>query len=366
MKRIFIALLLVCLTAFLAHLNAQTTGWNYNATSEKADAKPAEQTYKKLPRNARKQFDGMTFVPAGTFVMNRLEHYITATANDTCLLLGNVPRRVSVDAFFISNHEVSNSEYRAFTSWVTMRTAMDILASHYPERCLPNGHYNEAIPVDWNDSLLNGNLYFADEQRFIYKNMLNTDKLIYNYPDADTGMIGIPIYPDTLCWVNDFRYSYNEPFSRLYFQHPAYDNYPVAGVSWNQAMAYCQWRTDRLNEDILISKKILKQKSYYFSTHAFLADSVNSNYACYLYPSFRLPTEAEWEYAALEVDPKTNKQSVYPWWGSTLYNNKGQWLVNAGPIFDVNGVCIKSYTDDGASLTAPIMSYFPNSKGLYN
>ncbi|HOY38916.1 MAG TPA: SUMF1/EgtB/PvdO family nonheme iron enzyme, partial [Bacteroidales bacterium] len=259
--------------------------------------------YKELPKKARKHFEGIIFVQGGTFTMGKSSQDMSFTDKDSTLLVGYFPRRVTVSSFFISDHEVTNAEYREFTRWVTIRNAMDILAIKYPERRLPNGHYNESIPFDWNDTVLEAFMFFPEHERYYRRKEMDVSKLTYPYiretvndslfqlysdsayrtmPQKLLYMsyeeVKVSVYPDTLCWVNDFAYSYNEPMSQMYFWHPAYDNYPVVGVSWHQAMAYCQWRSDRLNEDILIAEKILKQRSFYFTTDEFLMDTANYDY----------------------------------------------------------------------------------------
>ncbi|MBI4944773.1 MAG: SUMF1/EgtB/PvdO family nonheme iron enzyme [Bacteroidetes bacterium] len=140
----------------------------------------------------------------------------------------------------------------------------------------------------------------------------------------------INVYPDTLAWVHDFTYSFNEPMTNNYFWHPAYDEYPVVGVTWKQARAFCVWRTQYLN-------------SYLAGMgHAIVND-------------FRLPTETEWEYGArggLSLSP-------YPWGGPYIRNARGCFLGNFKPMRG-------SYTDDGGLHTVHIFSYSPNEWGFYN
>ncbi len=140
----------------------------------------------------------------------------------------------------------------------------------------------------------------------------------------------VNVYPDTLAWVHDFTYSFNEPMTNNYFWHPAYDDYPVVGVSWKQCRAFCVWRTQYLN-NYLVS-----------IGHA----SVND---------FRLPTESEWEYGArggLDLSP-------YPWGGPYIRNARGCFLGNFKPMRG-------SYIDDGGFHTVHIFSYSPNEWGFYN
>lgn len=140
----------------------------------------------------------------------------------------------------------------------------------------------------------------------------------------------IHIYPDTLCWMSDYTYSYNEPLTRQYFWHPAYDRYPVVGVNWRQAEAFCSWRT------------CLKDAYQRSTGEATLHE-------------YRLPTESEWEYAArggLDMVP-------YPWGGDYTRNYLGCFVANFKPMRG-------SYSDDGGSYTVMVGSYQPNQYGLYD
>ncbi|MEM4313629.1 MAG: SUMF1/EgtB/PvdO family nonheme iron enzyme [Thermoplasmata archaeon] len=139
----------------------------------------------------------------------------------------------------------------------------------------------------------------------------------------------INVYPDTLAWVHDYTYSFNEPMTNMYFWHPAYDNYPVVGISWKQARAFSIWRSLLLN-------------NYLIGTGQSIVND------------FRLPTESEWEYAARGGLDK----SPYPWGGPYIRNSKGCFLGNFKPIRG-------SYIDDGGFHTVYIYSYNPNDYGLY-
>jgi len=139
----------------------------------------------------------------------------------------------------------------------------------------------------------------------------------------------INIFPDTLAWVHDFTYSFNEPMTNMYFWHPAYDNYPVVGISWKQASAFCVWRTQLMNNYL----------NHIGET------SVND---------FRLPTESEWEWAARGG----LAESQYPWGGPYIRNSRGCFLGNFKPMRG-------SYMDDGGFETVGVYSYNPNDFGLY-
>ena len=129
--------------------------------------------------------------------------------------------------------------------------------------------------------------YLDKEDSYNGEKMLDVKKFVYSYKTINVDKAArtdeklikpycrkkVPIYPDTTVWIKDFNYSYNEPMHNNYFYHTAFDNYPVVGVSWIQSKAFADWRTQYLNS---INKEVDKSRS----------------------PAFRLPSEAEWEYAA--------------------------------------------------------------------
>lgn len=142
----------------------------------------------------------------------------------------------------------------------------------------------------------------------------------------------VAVYPDTLVWRKDFAYEYNDPMIESYFNHPSYDDYPVVGVTWDQANAFCAWRSQ-------LYETVAKQRN--------MPSNTRLNYS--------LPTEAEFEYAAR--GGKT--QTKYPWGGPYIRNAKGCLQAN----FKVGR---GNYADDGALYTVKAKSYFPNDYGLYN
>lgn len=140
----------------------------------------------------------------------------------------------------------------------------------------------------------------------------------------------VNVYPDETCWINDFDNAYNEPYVRMYFSHPGYDEYPVVGTSWEQATAYCVWRTEQYKASLYLPPG-------------------------YTVEPFRLPTEGEWEYAA-RAGRSENK---YPWDTNEFQSGKGCFLGNFKPG-DGN------YTKDGHLITSRVGSYLPNEFGLYD
>lgn len=139
----------------------------------------------------------------------------------------------------------------------------------------------------------------------------------------------INVYPDTLCWVRDFTYAFHDPMTNMYFHHPAYDNYPVVGVTWPQAKAFSVWRSQYLNSWLIAMGELYMN-------------------------DFRLPTESEWERAARG----DLAQSQYPWGGPYTRNAYGCFLANFKPMRG-------RYQEDGGFHTVKAFSYQPNGFGLY-
>lgn len=138
----------------------------------------------------------------------------------------------------------------------------------------------------------------------------------------------INIYPDTTCWVNDFKNSDNETYLRNYFSNPAYNDYPVVGVTWEQANAFCAWRTEYLLKGLGPEARYVQR--------------------------YRLPTEAEWEYAA-----RGKQQNEFPWENADVKNGNGCFYANFKPDRG-------NYTADGNLISSKVGIYSANSNGLYD
>ncbi len=298
---------------------------------------------------------GMLLIPQGSYTMGNDDEDITgATVSQT--------KVVSVSAFYMDQTEISNNEYRQFVHWVRDSIARKILGEEVSEDFLyTENQYGEEIDPGiinwdmkfrWDDDEVREALevmYLPDYERFYGKKEFDTRKFMYEYSwidweaaaarkNREQGRIDrsvfirkdfINVYPDTLAWVHDFTYSFNEPMTNSYFWHPAYDNYPLVGVSWKQARAFSIWRSELLNN--FLSQRGMTTVQY-----------------------FRLPSESEWEWAArggLDNNP-------YPWGGPYIRNTKGCFLGNFKPLRG-------NYVDDGGLYTVAVNAYNPNDYGLF-
>jgi sulfatase modifying factor 1 len=316
---------------------------------------------------------GMIFVPQGSFTMGEDDQDVPWAQN-------SYARTVTVDPFWMDETEITNNEYRQFVFWVRDSIMRRMLGEVLDDYIISEDQFGNPIEpprinwdmkIDFGDEEVNetlSELYYNDQERFYGKKEIDTRKLMYEYFWVDlqqaakksnrynyqtkqyegfvTNVDGekieikdrsnfiirdvVNVYPDTLCWIADFTYSFNEPMTTRYFWHPAYDNYPVVGVTWKQASAFCIWRSNLLNGALSASGQPPVHE-------------------------YRLPLESEWEYAArggLE-------HSMYPWGGYYTRNKEGCFLANFKPLRG-------NYIDDGGSVTLAVGTYQPNEYGLYD
>lgn len=277
---------------------------------------------------------GMVYVPSGTLVIGQSDQDVFSTYTQ-------MPKSISIHGFFMDDTEITNNEYRQFVHYVKDSIAHTIMGD-FTETEAGDEIIDWEYELDYTDETLD-EMYFQGDNAFAGAKEINTTSLIYEYEWIDwrraadskvktrSSLINKEkeaIYPDTLCFIRDFAYSYNEPYARNYFHHPAFDDYPVVGVNWKQARAFCNWRTRYWNENVS-------------------PDQPNSE-------EFRLPYEAEWEHAARGG----NELAPYPWGGYYVRNAKGCLLANFKPGRG-------NYPEDGGLYTVKADAYFPNDYGLY-
>ena len=337
---------------------------------------------------------GMTLVPGGAFIMGK--------SDDDLANVQDAPTKtVTVRSFYMDETEITNSEYRQYVNWVRdsiVRMRLAISADELGEKNDPKGkgkkggsiadyafvdadttkmsvydkymydnYYsvgsgddpyagrklNKKVPLKWKTgeypdaayAEVMDTMYIPEEEAYNGQRTIDVEKLKFRYSwmdiqaaaKAKTGKRKefirkeeVKIYPDTTVWIKDFAYSYNEPMHNDYFWHAAYGDYPVVGVNWKQAKAFCAWRTLYHNAE----RKRRHQ------------ENVNT---------YRLPTEAEWEYAArggLE-------SGTYPWGGPYARSDRGCYLANFKPARG-------DYAADQALYTVEAQSYEPNDYNLYN
>ena len=342
--------------------------------------------------------------PYGMVLIDRGSMKVGPAENDSVWGIEASARGISVDAFWMDETEITNSKYKQFLYWVRDSIIRERLADpayggneafkieedEEGNPITPHLNWNKAIP--WKnpsedearaiESVYRTNpitgVRELDPEQMIYryevynmteavkrKNRLDASRRDYNTDhevktelptiSKDTAYIDdegrirretvtraltgdydflntyiVNVYPDTTCWVNDFKNAYNEKYVRMYFSHAGYNDYPVVGVSWEQANAFCNWRTEFL-------RKSLGKEGVYVEP-------------------YRLPTEAEWEFAA-RAGVNKNK---YPWEGDLpLTEDEGCFYANFKPQEG-------NYVKDGSIVCAPVGTYEPNDFGLFD
>lgn len=340
--------------------------------------------------------------PYGMTMVNRGSLRMGIDNGDS--LWGNVApvKDISVDGFWMDETEVTNSKYRQFVMWVRdsiLRTRLADPAYGGDETFLitedqnhdpipPRINWKKPLPrkpnedqmrayeslyitnpvtgeklidasqltyryeiYDYTTAALRRNRMKAEERNLNTDIAVNPDEVVMITKDTayvnDEGKIIretinrplsgpwdflhtyiVNVYPDTTCWVNDFPNSDNEMYLRNYFSNPTYNDYPVVGVTWEQANAFCAWRTDFLLKGLSGQARYIQR--------------------------YRLPSEAEWEYAARGKDG-----TEFPWENQDVKNGEGCFYANFKPDRG-------NYTKDGNLITSKTGIYTPNSHGLYD
>jgi gliding motility-associated lipoprotein GldK len=310
---------------------------------------------------------GMSYIKQGSFKMGLSDESSESRIQPE--------RNISIGSFWMDDTEITNNEYREYINWVRDSVAASLTfkagIEYYMATDKNEQFYNPPqidrtkIKQIWTDDRQDvvdaiSPLYYQEEEQFYGEKEIDYRDIHYKYAYIDLKKAAkransynyetqsynndinnrldflvqksVPIYPDTLVWIRDFTYSYNEPWTLKYFHHPAFKQYPVVGVSWEQANAFCHWRTEY--------KKMFLAEHDLQPVHA-----------------YRLPTEAEWEYAARGG----RMGGKYPWGSYYTSNEKGCYQANFKPKRG-------NYISDsyGSAKAMKVASFPPNDYGLYD
>lgn len=340
--------------------------------------KESTDQYLTLGKNSREKW--FEPVPFGMVYIERGSYNIGSNDDE---IYEQVPTRtVSTEAFWMDDTEITNNEYRQFVYWVRDKKARELLGQTYTDFIISEDRYGAPLKepkinwderIEWKDKeyqMAMEEMYVPEEDRFGFSHEIDTRRLVYEYYWVDykqaakrsnsynfetqkyDGNIingdgelvpiqnrssflmreSVPVYPDTLVWIRDFTYSYNEPLTMKYFSHSGFDDYPVVGVNWNQANAFCHWRSGLRS---ITSSRLNETPAH----------------------DFRLPTESEWEIAARGG----MNNNLYPWGSYYTRNQQGCFVANFKPLRG-------NYVSDSPTTTTTMKvgEFDPNPYGLYD
>jgi len=334
-----------------------------------------------LPGQERKSAEWFEPTPYGMAYVRR-DAFRMGPSDEEVRQDGTPTRTITQEAFWMDDTEITNNEYRQFVYWVRDSIARRLLGDADPDFLitesltgvpLKNPRLDWSKEIDWKDEdylLAMDELFIPEEERFGQRKEIDSRKLFYEYYWVDYNQAAkrqnsydfknqryngtvvnqngetvpivnrssflmhdiVPVYPDTLCWMRDFTYAYNEPYTLKYFSHVAFDDYPVVGVTWKQAEAFCNWRTNLKSE---FNSRLNETPAH----------------------DFRLPTESEWEMAARGG----LQNSLYPWGSYYTRNQQGCFVANFKPLRG-------NYVADSPTTTTAMKvgEFDPNPYGLYD